>query len=171
MQRHADAAGAVIIGIPGTIELPDGGRRWSEDPASDDACVRSRLRGAAKTLDLDLSRVALFGFSEGGLVAAELATIHPDLYRGAVVMSPGGTSVPRVAARGRPEHARQLYLFFCNAGEDPEVVALTRALAADVRDLGARARLRISAGSLHARPPDFMEKLPDWIREVLSPRR
>ena len=171
MQAQADAAGAVVAGFPGTVELPDGTRRWSEDPAIDDAYVQARLGELAKHADVDLSRVALFGFSEGGLVAAELATAHPDRYRGAIVMSPGGSGPPRVAARRLPGHARQAYLVFCNAGEDPSVVATTRALASRLRNaLGAHVMLRVFAGSLHARPPGFTRKIPDWIREILGSR-
>ncbi|HWC64548.1 MAG TPA: hypothetical protein VG777_00590 [Thermoanaerobaculia bacterium] len=129
MQHHADELGAVILGFPGTVRLPDGTFRWSENPSTDDGYVLARLNDAARTIALDLSRVALFGFSEGGLVAAELATLHPDRYLGAIVMSPGGSGPPRVAARRLPDHARQTYLLFCNAGEDPAVVAATRALA------------------------------------------
>jgi predicted esterase len=168
MQKQADAAGAVIAGFPGTLELPDGTRRWSEDPATDDAYVQARLRDLAKETDLDLSRVALFGFSEGGLVAAELATTRPDRYLGAIVMSPGGTVPPRLAGIPRAEHRRQVYLLFCNAGESPSVVALTRALASRLRGVaGATVRLEISAGSLHARPPGFPERLPRWLGAIL----
>jgi predicted esterase len=172
MQKQADAIGAVIVGFPGPVELPEGGERWSEDPAVDDAYIQKRLREVAARIDLDLTRVALFGFSEGGLVAAELATIHPDRYRGAIVMSPGGTRAPRIEARARPEHARQTYFFFCTAGENANVVALTRALAAHVREvLGATVRLEVSAGSLHARPPGFMKRFPGWMRKILPPPR
>lgn len=170
MQHHADELGAVILGFPGTVRLPDGTFRWSENPSTDDGYVLARLNDAARTIALDLSRVALFGFSEGGLVAAELATLHPDRYLGAIVMSPGGSGPPRVAARRLPDHARQTYLLFCNAGEDPAVVAATRALASHLKGLGARVTVRVSAGFLHDRPPGFMERLPGWIREILAPR-
>lgn len=172
MQKHADLLGAAIVGFPGPIELADGTERWSEDPPVDHAYVQARLAEIAKTTNVDVSHVGLFGFSEGGLVAAEIAMLHPDEYLGAIVMSPGGISHPVVARNREPAHADQVYYFLCGEREDPATVMLTKGLAQGVeRALGAKATLKIYPGvSRHARPPDFAEKFPEWMGTILRTR-
>jgi predicted esterase len=89
MQKHADALGAVIVGFPATTDLGDGTQQWSENPATDHAYIQSQLRSTGLTPNVDLSKVALFGFSQGAMVAADLASQYPDSYMG------GAANVPR----------------------------------------------------------------------------
>ena len=172
MQKHADLLGAAIVGFPGPIELADGTERWSENPPTDHAYVQGRLAEIAKTTSLDASRVGLFGFSEGGLVAAEIAMLYPEKYLGAIVMSPGGVAHPVVARTREPAHADQIYFFFCGEREDPAVVALTKGLAHGIGEaLGSKVTLKIYPGiSRHARPPDFTDKFPEWMGAILRAR-
>src|SRR5262249_33084411 len=98
MQKHADAIGAVIIGFPATTDLGDGSQQWSEEPVADHAYIQMRLKELEKTANLDLKRVALFGFSQGAMVAADVATQYPDSYLGAILMSPGGMGAPKASS-------------------------------------------------------------------------
>jgi predicted esterase len=108
MQKHADALGAVIIGFPATTDLGDDTQQWSEEPMADHAYIQSRLKEIGLSVKLDLSRVALFGFSQGAMVAADLATQYPDSYLGAIMMSPGGIGRPKGAADPKPAHKKQV---------------------------------------------------------------
>ncbi len=172
MQRHADAIGAVIIGFPATTELGDGTQQWSEEPVADHAYIQDRLKQMEKAENLDLKRVALFGFSEGGHVAADLATWYPDSYLGAIVMSPGGCSAPKPARVKVPGHQRQVYFCFCGEGEAEGNVKLTKLYAQYLTEaLGAKVTMKLYPNvSKHTRPPDFMEKFPEWIASILSAR-
>lgn len=170
MQKHADKLGAVIIGFPGTTDLGDSTQQWSEEPVADHAYIQSRLKEIGKTVNLDLSKVGLFGFSQGAMVAADLATLYPESYMGAILMSPGGMGRPKAASIRKPEHAKQVYFCFCGADEDPGNVGLTKAYAKHLETiLGATVTLKLYPGmSKHTRPPDFMEKFPEWMAAILK---
>lgn len=122
-------------------------------------------------LNLDLSKVALFGFSQGAMVAVELASLYPESYLGAVVMSPGGIGPPKIAEVRKPQHERQTYFCFCGAEENHATVALTKACARYLEKvLGATVTLKFYPGvARHERPPDFMEKFPQWMAAILKP--
>lgn len=170
MQKHADALGAVIIGFPATTDLGDGTQQWSEEPVADHAYIQAKLKEIGTTVKLDLSKVALFGFSQGAMVAADLAAQYPDSYLGAIIMSPGGMGRPKAAAIRKPEHAKQVYFCFCGAEEQPGNVGLTKAYAKHLETvLGAKVTLKLYPGiSKHTRPPDFMEKFPEWMAAILK---
>ena len=169
-QKHADQLGAVIIGFPATTELGDDTQQWAEEPVADHAYIQTRLKAIAKTTPIDLSRVGLFGFSQGAMVAADLATLYPESYRGAVLMSPGGFGAPKAATIKLPAHAKQTYYCLCGAQEHPGNTGLTKAYAKHLdKVLGAHVTLKLYEGvSEHKRPPDFMEKFPEWMGEILK---
>jgi len=170
MQKQAESIGAVIIGFPATTDLGDGTQQWSEKPATDHAYIQAQLKELAKTVDLDLHKIALFGFSQGGLVAADLATTYPESYLGAIIMSPGGVTGPHPSRERKPEHAKQVFFCLCGAEEHPSNVGLTKFYAKHLEQaLGAKVTMKLYSGvAKHARPPDFMEKFPDWISAILA---
>jgi predicted esterase len=170
MQKHADMLGTVIVGFPATTDLGDNTQQWSEEPVADHAYIQARLKEIGKTVKLDLTRVGLFGFSEGAMVAADIATQYPEDYLGAILMSPGGIGRPKIASTRRPEHARQVFFCFCGADENPGNVNLTRFYAQHLeKALGAKVTLKLYPGvSQHSRPADFMEKFPEWMSAILK---
>jgi len=170
MQKHADKLGAVIIGFPATTDLGDSTQQWSEEPVADHAYIQARLNAISKTNKIDLSRVGLFGFSQGAMVAADLASSYPESYCGAILMSPGGMGSPKAASAKFPAHSKQVFYCFCGAQEDPGNVGLTKAYAKHLEKvLGAHVTLKLYEGvSKHTRPADFMEKFPDWMGEILK---
>jgi len=170
MQKHADEMGAVIVGFPGTIDLGDGTQRWTEEPAADHAYIQGRLKQIEKTANLDLKRVVLFGFSQGAMVAADVATVYPESYLGAILMSPGGVGDPKASSTKGPQHRRQMYYCFCGADEAEGNVQLTKWYAKHLTDvLGAKVTLKLYPGvAKHTRPPDFMQKFPEWISAILK---
>jgi predicted esterase len=171
MQKHADALGAVIIGFPATTDLGDATQQWAEEPVADHAYIQWRLKEIGKTVKLDLTRVGLFGFSQGAMVAADLATLYPESYRGAVLMSPGGMGNPKATDVKTAQHAKQIYFCFCGADEHPGNVGLTKAYARHLETiLGSKVTLKLYPGvAKHTRPPDFMEKFPEWMAAILKP--
>ena len=170
MQKHADTLGAVIIGFPATTDLGDSTQQWSEEPIADHAYIQSRLKEIGKSVKLDLSRVGLFGFSQGAMVAADLATQYPESYMGAVLMSPGGMGRPKAAEVRKPEHEKQVYFCLCGAEENPANVGLTKGYAKHLEKvLGAKVTLKLYPGvAKHTRPADFMEKFPEWMAAILK---
>ena len=171
MQKHADTLGAVIIGFPATTDLGDGTQQWSEEPVADHAYIQDKLKAFTAGLKVDLKRVGLFGFSQGAMVAADLATLYPESYRGAILMSPGGMSTPKASERKLPIHATQVYYCFCGAEENQGNVGLTKAYAGHLEKvLGAKVTIKLYEGvSKHTRPPDFMIQFPNWMGAILQP--
>jgi len=142
MQMHADAIGAVIVGFPATTDLGDGTQQWSEEPVADHAYIQARLKQIEKLANLDLKRVALFGFSQGAMVAADLATLYPESYLGAILMSPGGMGAPKASDSKTPRHRWQVYFCLCGADEDEGNVQLTKLYcSASAENAGLRIEL------------------------------
>jgi predicted esterase len=171
-QRVADRLGFAIIGIPGTTLLDDGTPIWAEEPAADHAYIQDVLRRLAEKAHLDLQRVALFGFSQGAMVAADIAARYPAAYRGAIVMSPGGVTSPKAEAPTPDLNKTQTFFFLCGEKEAESNVQLTRAYAAFFRKLHAKVLLKEEAGQTrHARPSEFEASFPGWLTAILEPPR
>src|SRR5207249_3693892 len=103
------------------------------------------------------------------MVAADLATLYPENYLGAIIMSPGGFGPPKASGVRKPSHAEQVYFCFCGAEEHEANLRLTKAYAKHLEQvLGAKVTLKVYPGiSKHTRPPDFMEKFPEWMSAIL----
>ena len=170
MQKQADAIGAVIVGFPGNVDLGDGTQRWAEQPEVNHSYIQQRLKEIEKTANLDLKRVALFGFSQGAMVAGDVAMRYPESYLGAILMSPGGLGRPKLPISSGPFLLKQVFFCFCGAGEKKENVELTNLYAKYLDEtLGAKVTLKLYPDiSKHARPPDFMEKFPEWMSSILT---
>lgn len=167
-QEFADRLKIAIVGFPATTELGDDTQQWSEEPAADHAYIQERLGLLAKQHDLDISRVALFGFSQGAMVAADLCTRFPRSYAGAIVMSPGGMTGPQAAPVKMPEHGDQTFWVVCMAEEHPGNIELTRIYAQQLKGLGAKVtKIEYPKIKQHTRPPDFKECFPVWIGAIL----
>jgi predicted esterase len=167
-QDFADRLNIAIIGFPATADLGDDTQQWSEEPSADHAYIQDRLAVLAKKHGLDISRVALFGFSQGAMVAADLCTRFPNSYAGAIVMSPGGNTSPQAALVPVAQHKDQRFWLVCMADEHPGNVELTRAYAKHLKALGSQVtEIEYPGIKEHTRPPDFKERFPEWIAAIL----
>lgn len=168
-QGIADSLGIAIVGIPGTTPLGDDTLQWSEEPVADHAYIQQVLSLLSEKHKLDTKRVALFGFSQGAMVAADIANLYPDAYQGAIVMSPGGFTEPKVRSQKSLANAKQTFFVVCGANENAGNVQLTRFYGKELKNLGATVTLKEYAGvSKHTRPPDFKERFGEWIAAILK---
>ncbi len=168
-QGVADRLQIAVVGIPGTTTLSDETYVWSEEPVADHFYIQDVLAAVATEHKLDLNRVGLFGFSEGAMVAADIATRYPGSYRGAVILSPGGITQPKPATKPAEGHKRQVYFLSCGSLEHPGNVKLTRYYAGRLQDLGATVAKKEYEGiKEHTRPPDFKERFPEWTVQILG---
>ena len=168
-QGVADRLKIAIVGIPATTTLDDDTLQWSEEPIADNAYIQAVLSYLSQQHSLDLSRVALFGFSQGAMVAGDLSVLYPESYLGALIMSPGGFTHPHYPKETGPLHARQHYISVCGAGEHPTNVEWTRSYAAEARELTDHVTLKVYEGMKeHTRPPDFKVRFPEWIAQILN---
>jgi predicted esterase len=168
-QEFADRLGIAIIGFPGTTDLGDDTQQWSEEPVADQAYIQMRLHELGEKNNLDVSRVALFGFSQGAMLAADLCTLYPQCYAGAIIMSPGGIGEPSASKIPMALHREQMFWVVCGAEEHPGNVRLTKYYAQLLKSLGATVtEIEYPGMKEHTRPPDFKEKFPEWIGQILK---
>lgn len=182
VQTLADAHQVVFIGIPATFEDRANAYTWSEDPRLDGAHIDAALARAATGLAaqgiaIDLDRRAVFGFSQGGLVAANLLRADPRRYRGAYAFSPGGflktftevagdAAAASVLAAPAPL-AGHLFLADCGDHEHPLTQARTKELGALARLGGATVTVtRFPNDGRHTFPPDWQQKLDRFVGAV-----
>lgn len=99
----------VAIAVSGPVVLDAGSYRWSAEGAATTHEHLLKALDEHKDQKLDRQRVYVGGFSQGALHAVVLTATRPDVYGGALVVSPGGlVRLPeQVANPGRP---RPLYL-------------------------------------------------------------
>jgi predicted esterase len=168
-QRIADQLKIAIVGIPGTTALYDGTLVWSEEPVADQAYLQDVLDQLASKYKLDKTRVALFGFSEGAMVAADLCARYPNSYRGAILMSPGGITNPKAEPKTPDLNKSQVFFIFCGAKESEKIVQNAAAYAGLFKKLGCTVTHKeYPDQEKHTRPEDFKEEFPIWIAAILG---
>jgi predicted esterase len=169
-QHLADRLGVAFVGVSGTLANGPKSFRWAEDPARDARRVGDALQEIAGRVAVARDKVILFGFSQGGAVAADLVARDPEHFAGAIVLSPGGREEPHYG-ESRPSallHRRGM-VFVCGAGEHPSTVRRTEHGAAWFTQAGARVEHKAYVGmTAHALPPGFEETLPRWIELILD---
>jgi predicted esterase len=158
-----------VVGIPGTTVMPDEMLVWSEEAAADHHYVQEVLAAVGRRYKLNLERVGVFGFSQGAVVAADIASRYPNSYRGALLLSPGAITGPNPASVAKESHKQQMYVAVCGAQEHPMKVETTRHYAKQLRGLGAKIVTKEYEGMKdHTRPPDFKERFPEWASQILG---
>jgi predicted esterase len=169
-QGLADRLGVAFIGVSGTNPNGPTSYSWAEDPEKDARRVAAALAEASARVSIAPGKVILFGFSQGGAVAAELAARDPQHIAGAIVMSPGGLRPPALdAVKASPLLRQRGFVFVCGAGEHPGNVKRTADGAAWFSAAGAKVEHRAYEGvRAHAFPPDFLEALPRWVGMILD---
>ena len=168
-QTVADKLGIAIVGIPGTTTLDDDSLQWSEEPAADHAYIQEVLTNVASEQRVKFDKTALFGFSQGALVAGDLALRWPKYYSGAILMSPGGMAGPHPPKQPAEENKKQVFVVVCGAREHEGNVALTRYFARLANAAGANVIHKEYEGvKEHTRPTDFKERFPEWMTQILG---
>lgn len=169
-QKRADELGIAFVGISGFSERLEGGYEWSELPDIDRLYLLAVLDRNSEKLKPDWPNVALFGFSQGAKVAGEVAAGDPRRFKGAILFSPGevvsGTEFDIIP---KDKHADQTY--FCFVGEDESWgnVLITETYANNLRRLGAEVEHKAYEGmEAHTLPPDYDEKISEWLKEILD---
>ena len=162
-ETYAELLGMAFVGLNGSVALGPTAFRWSEDLQRDQAQIELALQ----SLDSRLKpkRLILFGFSQGGQLAFELATRLPRTV-GALVLSPGFAR--KTTEMQRPGR-QQRFIILAGAGENAETVATARADAERARRNGAEVRLKLYPGvTRHGYPTDFSSQFVNWLHWLAS---
>jgi predicted esterase len=169
-QAYADLLNIAIVGVSGTVARGPRVYVWSEDPEQDARRVRDALAEVKDRVTIKPGHVITMGFSQGGQMALEIAVRYPEEYAGAIVMSPGAQAhvqqvqpSPLLAGRG--------FVLVCGANEHPGNVKLTADDAAWLSAANARVKHTPYPGmTAHSFPPDFDERLPEWVKFIEEAR-
>ncbi len=148
----------------GPLATAHAGRSWPGELSLTSDCIQAALDGCQADHPVDRGRVYLCGFSQGATHAYGLLAARPDLYRGAIALSPGEGPSPPVPVRtaGAP---RALYVAY---GQEEYRAFRKRArqYAAMWRRAGWACWLEPHAGWHHF-PVDWPTRLPrilQWLQ-------
>jgi predicted Zn finger-like uncharacterized protein len=169
-QEIANQKHVAFLGVSGTLPRGPKSFVWSEDVTKDAARIDAALKEVSGRLTPKEGQLVLFGFSQGGMMSAEIAAKFPEKYAGALVMSPGGNSEPQRANFQKRSGGRtQSVVCVCGAGEHPGNVQMTQTYADLFRQAGARVIHKPYPNqNTHSFPPDFETELPSWIDFLLG---
>jgi predicted esterase len=170
----ADELNMAFVAVSGSIPFGQRSFAWSEDPEADARQVRRALVELGDRLTIDRAHVILYGFSEGGQMAFEIAFRHPNEFRGALAISPGATMPLFRFNRLKPSAGNkgQGFVFLCGAEEAFYHVEFTRADAEFAQQAGARVVAKFYNGiAQHDLPPDFARSFVRWLRFVDSAKQ
>lgn len=172
VQPFADELNMAFVGVSGTRPSGRSSFVWAEDPAKDAARIRQALEEVADRVTIAPGRVVLYGFSQGGTVAFQVAFANPKEFLGAIPISPGGQAMPDIKGlKAAPGAAAQGYVCLCGGGEAPGNVQITREIAAAARKAGCRVELAIDPKqTTHSFPADFAETFAKRVRFVAGDR-
>lgn len=136
------------------LQVPDGGKAALQTALD---VVASQVRAAGK------KPVALVGFSQGCMLAAQYAAAHPDQLR--AVLCFGGRLVGPIAV---PQGHHAVQIRFVHGRKDP-MVPLAKAVdaVATLRKAGLNATLTEHDGG-HTMPPQLMPELRAWLADRLK---
>jgi len=161
-QRTAGDLGA-ILAVPSGLRAIGEGRAWV-DVAETETIVMLTLDQVRKRFKIDMDRVVLTGFSQGGFMAMALGTRHPDLFVGIIPMA--GGYIPDIDAPPAADGEEPSFYFMVGS-RDKNVTEVRRA-AADYKEAGYAVKLRVVAGTGHSFPRDTDLELGKALRFVLD---
>jgi predicted esterase len=168
LQDIADQRQVAFVSVSGTEPTGPTSFVWSDDMQRNEARIDAALAKFADKLKPQEGKIALGGFSQGGLVAGELAARSPKRYSGALIMSPGGFHPSLNEIEPAEEHRRQVVIAVCGAGEHPIVVEFAERYAKWFEAAGASVTHKpYDDLDDHTLVPDFEERLPEWIPALL----
>lgn len=163
---------AELLVLPALKELgavilaPDcPGRGWT-DPVSEEAVV-ALVEWAKRTRSVDMRRVAVTGFSMGGIGTYRLAARHPEVFRAAVPVA----GVPDEADL---EAAARVPLYIIH-GEADEIIPLdeVRPALEALQKRGSDVRVVIVPGLSHYRTSAYvpaLKKAAGWLKRTWKSR-
>jgi len=153
LQDFADKAGVILL-------VPDSrGRTWDVIVGGygpDVAYIDRALEQTFGRYNIDPTRIALAGFSDGASYALSLGVTNGDLFTHVVAFSPG--FMAQAGERGSPA------LFISHGTKDRvlPVESCSRKIVPRVKRAGYRVRYREFDGP-HTVPPDIAGEAMDWF--------
>jgi len=153
--------GLLLVGVRSVVPAPGNppGQRFEwANPVDTQLQIRSALAQASARHRLDESRIYLLGFSQGGRMALEAATVEDAPYRGVVAV---GSRVRSDLQEALPGDAPPMTLMV--GGEDGPALSVRRGAKA-LKKAGHRVDFRLYPGVGHAFPRGWESEVRRAIR-------
>lgn len=167
-QSTADTLKIAIVGVPATREVADASFVWTDVPDLDLEQVEACLAEAERRSGAHFTARALFGFSQGAAVAAEISARYPSRFVGAIILSPGSDAYPLGFDR-QDQNSGQHFYISVGALEHPGNLDFARRYRRVLTSIGAAVEYREVVGMKeHNRPPDWPERFRDWTAVMLK---
>ncbi len=142
---------------------------WNDEGTPPPGMLRSRsaLSDVIDDCGVPAERVVVAGFSQGGMLAAEVALNHEPAIAGAVVLAgapvPGGSGSSQLAS-----HQSVEFLFVHSPEDGVTRAANTRRFAEVLQRAGLSVEY-VSIGGPHGVPPAAVDALVAFVNRVFSP--
>jgi len=157
-----------VVSVSGTMPKGPKSYRWSEDPDKDEERIQAGLKEAAGTVVSAPGKSALVGFSQGGIVALNQLSDHPENYTGAIAFSPLGNSLG-VFDKSSKDLTGKHVIVMVGAGEDAAALKVAERAADVFKRRGADVVYRVAALQTdHSLPMDFTSRFPEWATFALG---
>ena len=166
----ADSLNIAFVGISGTTPRGKKTYAWSEDPARDFVRVQAALAEVSARVAIRPAGIIAVGAGQGARTALELAARHPEMFGGAIAMSPGKLrSRLNELTAPHPLLAQRGFVIGSQESETEDERARTVADAAWFEAVKARVTPQtFSVPSPGMLPLHFTRLFPNWVRIVQS---
>lgn len=164
-QSLADQYDLGFVAVSGTVPTGKASFAWADVPDDDYDRIKRALDEARQQIKWKDGTAVALGFSQGAIVALELAVRHPEIFAGAITISAGtGSPVQLDQVADRSALHQQAFVVVCGAKEPASSIQRSSELARWLK--GAKARVRVPSypdHASHAFPADFDDQFPDWL--------
>ncbi len=163
----------VIVAVPaGPVRLACGLNSWGDEYDAIDQITMSLIDSfSSKTSSIDTSRIYVAGFSEGAEASLKLALVHPDLIKGAVLLSGYiGADIPADVYELAAKAGTRIYAL-SGALEPKSLVNSLKHIILEAKPAGLKMELHLLPASGHEVPLDLTHQMIgiwNWLNEPLS---
>src|SRR5262249_53538350 len=167
-QELADQHQVGFVSVSGTIASGRSRFAWADQIEDDFERIRQALSEAKDKLRIRPGTAIALGFSQGGVVAVEVAARHPEVFAGAILVSAGtGSPLQLEAVADKSVVKQQGYVVICGAKEAQASIHRADELTAWLRRNGAQVlRPNYPNHSAHGFPDDFEKRFPEWVKFI-----
>ena len=166
-QELADELKMPVVCVSGPKAAGPKSFVWAVEAAADAKRLDDALASAKDKLTAAPGQRIALGFSEGAQVAIEVAARNPGQYAGAIALSPGAE--PKLAGL-KPDAALKGKRFVVSVGsaEAPGNIQLANLDRTWLTKAGAQVTFQRVPQGGHSLPPDFGDRLPEWVKAILD---
>jgi phospholipase/carboxylesterase len=168
-QKYADKLGVPVISVSGTDATGPKSFVWAVNVERDFQRLDAAVQKHAFEMKFQPQpgQFVAVGFSEGAQVGLEVALRHPELFAGAVAISPGAAD-QFAGFRPHPMLKKRHFVITVGSAEARGNILLAEHDKQQLTKLDIPAELVTVPNGGHALPPDFDTKFPEWVSMILA---